>query len=129
MAAWTIFSANGSAIRHCTWSIKATANIIIRNLKFDELWEWDEASKGQYDENNWDFIDLSVGGGTVDHVWIDHCTFTHAYDGIADNKGGVSNVPIRGASTRADDGATNPNSFVRQQIQCSGSEYVSLSDV
>lgn len=112
----TIFSANGSAIRHCIWSIKATANIIIRNLKFDELWEWDEASKGDYDKNNWDFIDLSAGGGTVDHVWIDHCTFTKVYDGIADNKGGVSNVTYSWNKYTGDDGATNPNSFVRQQI-------------
>lgn len=112
----TIFSANGAAIRHCVWGIKATANIIVRNLKFDELWEWDEESKGDYDKNNWDFIDLSVGGGTVDHVWIDHCTFTHAYDGIADNKGGVSNVTYSWCKYEGDDGATNPNSFVRQQI-------------
>jgi pectate lyase len=112
----TIFSANGAAIRHCTWSIKATTNIIIRNLKFDELWEWDEESKGDYDKNNWDFIDLGVGGGTVDHVWIDHCTFTNAYDGIADNKGGVSNVTYSWCKYEGDDGATNPNSFVRQQI-------------
>jgi pectate lyase len=112
----TIFSANGASIRHCIWGIKATANIIVRNLKFDELWEWDEASKGNYDDNNWDFIDLSVGGGTVDHVWIDHCTFTKSYDGIADNKGGVSNVTYSWCKYEGDDGATNPNSFVRQQI-------------
>jgi pectate lyase len=112
----TIFSANGSSIRHCIWSVKATANIIIRNLKFDELWEWDEASKGDYDKNNWDFIDLSAGGGTVDHVWIDHCTFTKSYDGIADNKGGVSNVTYSWCAYIGDDGATNPSSFVRQQI-------------
>ena len=112
----TIFSANGSAIRHCGWGIKATANIIIRNLKFDEYWEWDEQGKGQYDKNNWDFIALSSGGGTVDHVWIDHCTFTLAYDGLADNKGGVSSVTYSWCKYAGDDGATNPNSFVRQQI-------------
>jgi pectate lyase len=112
----TIFSANGSAIRHCGWGVKATANIIIRNLKFDEYWEWDEQGKGQYDKNNWDFIALSSGGGTVDHVWIDHCTFTLAYDGLADNKGGVSSVTYSWCKYAGDDGATNPNSFVRQQI-------------
>lgn len=112
----TIFSANGSAIRHCIWGVKSTANIIIRNLKFDELWEWDEDSRGDYDNNNWDFITLSVGGGTVDHVWIDHCTFTKSYDGIVDNKGGVSNVTHSWNKYEGDDGATNSNSFVRQQI-------------
>lgn len=112
----TLFSANGSAIRHCIWGVKSTANIMIRNLKFDELWEWDEDSKGNYDNNNWDFITLSVGGGTVDHVWIDHCTFTKSYDGIVDNKGGVSNVTHSWNKYEGDDGATNRNSFVRQQI-------------
>lgn len=112
----TIFSANGASIRHCSWSIKATTNIIIRNLKFDELWEWDEESRGDYDKNNWDFITLGVGGGTVDHVWIDHCTFTNAYDGISDNKGGASNITYSWCKYEGDDGAMNPNSFVRQQI-------------
>lgn len=112
----TIFSANGATIRHCIWSIKATYNIIIRNLKFDELWEWDEASKGDYDENNWDFITLGVGGGTVHHVWIDHCTFTKSYDGIIDTKGGAGNVTYSWNKYTGDDGAANPNSFVRQQI-------------
>jgi pectate lyase len=83
---------------------------------FDELWEWDEETKGNYDKNNWDFLDLSVGGGTVDHVWVDHCTFTHAYDGNVDNKGGVSNVTYSWCKYSGDDSATNTNSVVRQQI-------------
>src|SRR6185437_467278 len=48
----TIFSANGATIRHCTFNIKSTHNIIVRNLKFEEMWEWDEATKGQYDKND-----------------------------------------------------------------------------
>jgi pectate lyase len=112
----TIFSANGSTIRHASLNIKATKNIMIRNLKFDELWEWDEESKGKYDKNNWDFITLGVGGGTVDHVWVDHCTFTKAYDGIVDTKGGASNITYSWNKYAGDDGATNPDSFVRQQI-------------
>jgi pectate lyase len=112
----TIFSNNGSTIRHASLNLKATKNIIIRNLKFDGLWEWDEESKGKYDKNNWDFITLGVGGGTVDHVWVDHCTFTKAYDGIIDTKGGASNITYSWNKFAGDDGATNPNSFVRQQI-------------
>jgi pectate lyase len=119
----TIFSANGSAIRHCGLNVKATANIIIRNLKFDEYWEWDEQGKGQYDKNNWDFIVLSSGGGTVDHVWVDHCTFTVAYDGCADNKGGVSSVTYSWCKYAGDDGASNTNSFVRQQINALEAVY------
>jgi len=113
----TIFSAQGATIRHCIWSIKATHNIIVRNLRFDELWEWDEATKGDYDKNNWDFITLGVGGGTVHHVWIDHCTFTKAYDGIIDTKGGASHVTYSWNRYEGDDGATDPNSFVWQQIR------------
>jgi pectate lyase len=112
----TIFSANGATIRHASWSIKNTANIIIRNLKFDELWEWDENTKGNYDRNNWDMIVIGVGGGTVSQVWVDHCTFTKAYDGTVDTKGGADHITYSWNKYAGDDGATNPNSFVWQQI-------------
>ncbi len=111
----TIFSANGATIRHCTFNIKSTHNIIVRNLKFDEMWEWDESSKGDYDDNDWDFIDLANGGDVYD-IWIDHCTFTKAYDGIVDMKAGTTNVTLSWCKYVGDDGATNPNSMVWQQI-------------
>ncbi|HSY17565.1 MAG TPA: immunoglobulin domain-containing protein [Candidatus Acidoferrales bacterium] len=111
----TIFSANGATIRHCTFNIKSTHNVIVRNLKFDEMWEWDEATKGQYDKNDWDFIDIG-NGGSVSNVWIDHCTFTKTYDGILDTKAGSSGITISWCKYVGDDGATNANSFVRQQI-------------
>lgn len=111
----TIFSANGATIRHCTFNIKSTHNIIIRNLKFDEMWEWDESSKGKYDGNDWDFIDLANGGDVYD-VWIDHCTFTKAYDGIVDYKAGSTGVTLSWCKYVGDNGATNPNSFVWQQV-------------
>ena len=111
----TIFSANGATIRHCTFNIKSTHNIIVRNLKFDEMWEWDETSKGGYDGNDWDYIDLANGGDVYD-VWIDHCTFTKAYDGIVDFKAGSTNVTLSWCKYTGDDEATNPNSFVWQQI-------------
>lgn len=112
----TIFSANGATIRRASWSIKNTANIIIRNLKFDELWEWDENTKGNYDRNNWDFIVIGVGGGTVSQVWVDHCTFTKSYDGIIDTKGGADHITYSWNKYSGDDGATNPDSFVWKQI-------------
>ena len=111
----TIFSANGATIRHCTFNIKSTHNIIVRNLKFDEMWEWDETSKGGYDGNDWDYIDLA-NGGNVYNVWIDHCTFTKSYDGIVDFKAGSTNVTLSWCKYTGDDGATNTNSFVWQQI-------------
>jgi pectate lyase len=112
----TIFSANGATIRHASWSIKNTSNVIIRNLKFDELWEWDEATKGDYDVNNWDFIVVGVGGGTVSRLWVDHCTFTKSYDGIIDTKGGADHITYSWNKYMGDDGATNPDSFVWKQI-------------
>ena len=111
----TIFSANGATIRHACFNVKSTANIIIRNLKFDEMWEWDEDSKGDYDGNDWDFIDLG-NAGTVSNIWVDHCTFTKAYDGITDIKKGSFNITFSWCKYTGDDGATNPNSFVWQQI-------------
>lgn len=114
----TIFSANGATIKHCTFNLKNARNIIIRNLKFDEMWEWDEDTKGDYDQNDWDFIDLGNGGGTgtTTNIWIDHCTFTKAYDGICDIKGGANHITFSWNRYVGDDGATNPNSFVWQQI-------------
>jgi pectate lyase len=111
----TIFSANGATIRHCNFNIKACGNVIVRNLKFDQNWEWDEASKGQYDENDWDFITLG-NGGAVSNIWIDHCTFTKSYDGIVDTKAGSSAVTLSWCNYIGDDGATNTNSWVWQQI-------------
>ncbi|MBV9928552.1 MAG: immunoglobulin domain-containing protein [Acidobacteria bacterium] len=107
----TIFSANGATIRHAEFNIKRANSLLIRNLKFDELWEWDESSKGNFDKQDWDFITVDM---TSDNVWIDHCTFTKAYDGVVDVKGGSKNVTISWSSFVADGGG--PNSFVRKQI-------------
>jgi pectate lyase len=111
----TIFSANGSAIRHAKFNIKSDNNIIVRNLKFDQLFEWDEATKGQYDRNDWDFITLG-DGGAVSNIWVDHCTFTKSYDGNLDTKAGCSDITISWCNYVGDDGATNTNSWVWQQI-------------
>ena len=111
----TIFSANGSTIYHAKLNIKSDSNIIIRNLKFDQLWEWDEATKGQYDKNDWDFMTLG-DGGAVSNIWIDHCTFTKSYDGVVDTKAGCSAFTLSWCKYTGDDGATNMNSWVWQQI-------------
>lgn len=111
----TIFSANGSTIRHAKLNIKNCGNIIVRNLKFDQAWEWDEATKGQYDQNDWDFITLG-DGGAVSNLWVDHCTFTKSYDGNIDTKASCSGFTISWCNYIGDDGATNTNSWVWQQI-------------
>jgi pectate lyase len=79
------------------------------------MWEWDESTKGQYDRNDWDFMDLG-NSGTVTNIWIDHCTFAKAYDGIVDIKDGSYNITFSWCKYTGDDGATNTNSWVRQQI-------------
>ena len=43
-------------------------------------------------------------------------TFTKAYDGIVDMKAGSTNVTLSWCKYTGDDGATNTNSFVWQQI-------------
>ena len=89
----TIFSLNGASIKHTNITMKKAENIIIRNIKFDELWEWDEETNGDYDRNDWDYITID---STCDGIWIDHCTFYKAYDGIIDvkNPNPVTNVTI-----------------------------------
>jgi pectin methylesterase-like acyl-CoA thioesterase/pectate lyase len=89
----TIMSSNGSAIKHANITMKNSSNIIIRNIVFDELWEWDEATAGDYDVNDWDYMTLDTG---TNGVWIDHCTFYKAYDGVVDikNPNPTDNVTI-----------------------------------
>ncbi|MFO1476824.1 MAG: immunoglobulin domain-containing protein [Verrucomicrobiota bacterium] len=122
----TIFSANGATIRHATFNVKGSGNVIIRNLKFDQMWEWDESSKGNYDRNDWDFVDLG-NSGTVSNIWVDHCTFTKAYDGISDIKGGSYNITFSWCKYTGDDGMTNSNSWVRQQISALESNRTSYA--
>lgn len=88
----TIFSKNGSAIKHCGITFNGAKNLIIRNIVFDELWEWDEATAGEYDLNDWDYITILRSDG----IWIDHCTFYKAYDGVVDikNPANPSNVTV-----------------------------------
>jgi len=109
----TIFSRNGATIRHAEWNIKDVTNLMIRNLKFDELWEWDEATKGDYDKNDWDYITL--GDGTAaNKVWIDHCTFYKSYDGIVDVKGASSGITISWSQILPGDSSNG--AFIRAQM-------------
>ena len=60
---------------------------------------------------------MTIGdAGSVSSVWMDHCTFTKAYDGIMDIKDGSSGITISWCKYTGDDGATNSNSWVWQQI-------------
>ncbi|GAA4856242.1 hypothetical protein GCM10023310_39250 [Paenibacillus vulneris] len=106
----TIFSANGAKIKHAGFTVKHSSNLIFRNLEFDELWEWDELSKGDYDKNDWDFMTVEDDS----KVWIDHCTFNKSYDGGIDVKQGSSGVTISWSLFRGDD--RSGNSWVTRQI-------------
>ncbi len=80
----TIFSKNGATIKHAGIIFEGgTTNVIIRNLVFDELWEWDEQTSGDYDRNDWDYMSVQ---DDAEGIWIDHCTFYKSYDGIIDIK-------------------------------------------
>lgn len=87
MSNLTIFSRNGATIKHGAFNISNSSNIIIRNVDFDELWEWDEgdaeSKAGDYDVNDWDYMTIENGSSKI---WIDHCTFYKAYDGVIDIK-------------------------------------------
>ena len=105
---------NGATIRHAEFNIKAGTNLILRNLKFDELWEWDEATRGAYDSNDWDFVTIGDGGGVTSGIWVDHCTFTKSYDGVLDIKKGASAITISWSEVVP--AATGPGSFVQRQF-------------
>ena len=110
----TIYSKNGATIRHAEFNIKNGTNLILRNLKFDELWEWDEATRGQYDSNDWDFVTIGDGGGVTSSIWVDHCTFTKSYDGVLDIKKGASKITISWSEVVPP--ATGAGSFVQAQF-------------
>ena len=86
----TIFSSTGATLRHGTLNLSGQNNIIVRNLRFRGLWEFDEGSQNAPDNapwgykiQDWDYIDIQNGAR---NVWIDHCDFEKSYDGIADTK-------------------------------------------
>ena len=83
MSNLTIYSKKGAKITHTCVDITGSNNIIIRNIEFDEIWEWDDETQGGYDRNDWDY--MTIEKGSFD-IWIDHCTFYKAYDGVIDIK-------------------------------------------
>ncbi|MDO5402420.1 MAG: pectinesterase family protein, partial [Eubacteriales bacterium] len=87
----TIYSKNGAKITHTTVDIANSSNIMIRNIVFDEIWEWDEDTSGAYDTNDWDYMTIEKGSSGI---WIDHCTFYKAYDGVIDVKTPVNKSDI-----------------------------------
>jgi len=80
----TIYSTNSATISRGSLrigkpSLGPQQNIIIRNLKFRDLWVYDPS--GNYDGYGWDYVHLEEGSH---HVWVDHCDFQQVYDGMID---------------------------------------------
>ena len=89
----TIFSMEGATIYHAEWKLQgSSSDIVIRNLKFDEMWQWDESSDrlNISKETGWTFIKING----AKNVWIDHCSFTLAGDGNVDSENGASGVTL-----------------------------------
>ena len=89
----TVYSNHGATIRRGMLRIGKGAigkhNIIIRNLKFRDLWVLDPT--GQYDQYGWDYISIEAGSH---HIWVDHCDFEQVYDGMVDIKGASDFVTV-----------------------------------
>ena len=80
----TIYSQNGSTLSRGTLrlgkpSLGPQGNVIVRNLRFRDLWVFDPS--GNYDTYGWDYVHLEQGSH---HVWVDHCDFEQVYDGMLD---------------------------------------------
>lgn len=103
-----IFSKNNSTIKHASFSIKRSNNIIFRNLTLDELWEWDES--GNYDLKDWDYFTVEEVCG----IWFDHIILNKAYDGLIDFKYG--NPGVTGATFSYLYLNFQPNNFIKDQL-------------
>lgn len=85
----TIFSKNGNTIKHVEFKInKGSNNIAIRNLNFDDMWQWDDT--GNHKEVGWTYIKINGGN----NIWLDHCSFSLGADGLVDIENGSKNVTM-----------------------------------
>lgn len=104
-----IYSKNGAKLTHCGFSLLSDSNVVIRNLEFDEMWQWEDSAKsstaavGDYDAFGWAYVKVAHCG----YVWIDHCTFGKSYDGQIDYSNPVYND--KSTAFRAPYGATGEN--------------------
>lgn len=95
-----IYSKTGVKITHAGFKINSDYNLTVRNIKFDEMWMWEDSvsetpSKtiGDYDTWGWAYFKISFS----DNIWIDHCEFGKSFDGQID----VSNPTYNTAKTIA----------------------------
>jgi pectate lyase len=90
----TVYAAGaGATLRRGILEVHGAHNVIIRNLKFRDLWEDDPT--GKFDRFGWDYIRVANSGKTRSHhVWIDHCDFEKCYDGMIDITHGSDLVTV-----------------------------------
>lgn len=96
----TIFSKDGCSINHAEWRLNSGCkDIVIRNLSFQDVWEWDDhrlsgfgstGGKGDNCRVGWAYIRIN----SAKDIWIDHCDFAISYDGDIDVENGSSGVSI-----------------------------------
>lgn len=85
----TIFSEKGNTIKHTEINLnRSSKDVIFRNITFDGMWQWDDT--GAHKEVGWSL--MKINGGK--DIWFDHCTFTHAADGMIDMENGSSGVTL-----------------------------------
>ncbi len=105
-----IYSKNGATLRHGGFKITSGYNIAVRNLNFDEMWQWEDAPStsvakvGDYDAFGWAYFKISFS----ENIWIDHCSFGKSYDGQIDYSNPVYDADA-GTAFRAPYGATGNN--------------------
>ncbi len=92
----TIYSKNGAKIKHAGFKITRCKDVSIRNLQFDELWEWEDTATnasgkiGDYDRHGWSYFKINFS----ENIWFDHCTFGKAYDGLIDSENESKGIHI-----------------------------------
>ncbi|MBQ9124459.1 MAG: hypothetical protein IJY14_02090 [Acholeplasmatales bacterium] len=106
-----IYSKNGAKLTHCGFKLTSDKNIAIRNLEFDELWQWEDSNGlysgtiGDYDAFGWAYFKIAHS----ENIWIDHCEFGKSYDGQIDYSNPVYDT--RSTAFRAPYGGTGGNSL------------------
>lgn len=97
----TIFSTKGYALQHAEFKIQSSSrDIVIRNLRFEGMWEWDDRMPGSYggDGNHKRVGWTTMKVNSADRIWLDHCDFGIAMDGCVDISGTQTNDGCEGIS-------------------------------
>lgn len=124
----TIFSKNGNTIKHAGFKITRSNDVVFRNLKFDELWQWEDSETAlsgisDYDMQSWSYFKI----GFSKNIWFDHLTFGKAYDALADLENapedGVSSGSLTISNSRFEAGFINNESFYKTQMEYLEDQY------